>query len=69
MNNNEKYFNFLDNLRESGAVNMFGATPYLRKTFKKLSEDEAREILKEWMHTYSERHTTTKVSINEILNR
>lgn len=52
----EKYFVFLDALRESGATNMFGACPYLIKGFPKLSEDETRKILIEWMDTFSERH-------------
>lgn len=52
----EMYFEFLDDLRESGVTNMFGATPYLRKAFKGLSEKEARSILTEWMKTFSERH-------------
>lgn len=29
----EKYFDFLDDLRESGVTNMFGATPYLIEEF------------------------------------
>ena len=33
MDSNEKYYEFLDNLRESGVTNMFGATPYLVKHF------------------------------------
>lgn len=53
---NERYFEFLDELRESGVTNMFGATPYLRKAFNELDEKEAREILKEWMKTIGERH-------------
>lgn len=28
-----KVFNFLNNLRDSGKVNMFGARPYIIKTF------------------------------------
>lgn len=47
-------FFFLDGLRESGAVNMFGATPYLMKAFA-LEEAEAKEYLKEWMSTFSKR--------------
>jgi uncharacterized heparinase superfamily protein len=54
--NKEKYFLFLDDLRESGKTNMFGATPYLRKAFVELNEKEAREILTDWMKTFGERH-------------
>ena len=56
MDANEKYYEFLDNIRESGVTNMFGATPYLAEAFSGLSEVEAREILKSWMDTFSDRH-------------
>jgi hypothetical protein len=52
----EIYFDFLDELRESGVTNMFGATPYLRKAFVELNEKDARDILTEWMKTFGERH-------------
>ena len=52
----ENYFEFLDNLRESGVTNMFGAVPYLTNVFPKLSDNEAAKVLKEWMATFSERH-------------
>jgi len=54
--NKEEYFLFLDNLRESGITNMFGAVPYLRMAFSELTEREAKNILIEWMKTFSERH-------------
>jgi len=56
MDANEEYYEFLDNLRESGVTNMFGATPYLIEEFSDLSQVEAREILKNWMDTFSDRH-------------
>ena len=56
MDSNEKYYEFLDNLRESGVTNMFGATPYLVEAFSDLPEVEAREILRSWMRTFSDRH-------------
>lgn len=52
---NEDHLNYLDELRESGVVNMFGAGPYLEEEFD-LSKQEARTILKEWMNTFGERH-------------
>lgn len=47
----EKYFEFLDNLRDSGVTNMFGALPYLQRDFPELALDEirAREVLTTWM--------------------
>jgi len=56
MNSNEKYYEFLDNLRESGVTNMFGATEYLMEAFSDLLEVKAREILRSWMKTFSDRH-------------
>ncbi len=49
------YFNFLDSLRDSGQTNMFGAAPYLMEMFD-LDRFEAKEIVVEWMQTFSERH-------------
>lgn len=48
-----KYWIYLENLKQSGVVNMFGAAPYLQKTFD-LSEEEATNILSEWMKNYNE---------------
>jgi hypothetical protein len=52
----EDYFKFLDALRLSGVTNMFGAAPYLQEAFPHLTKPEARNILKEWMRTFAERH-------------
>jgi len=46
---------FLDNLRESGAINMFGAAPYVSDAFG-VSKYEARDLVKNWMQTFDERH-------------
>lgn len=43
-----KEFLYLNRLRESGAVNMFGAAPYLADTFD-LDRKAARTVLLEWM--------------------
>lgn len=53
--NKTEYFEYLDALRETGAVNMFGAGTYLRDEFG-LNRKESRDIIIEWMQTYSERH-------------
>jgi hypothetical protein len=45
---------FLDELRESGEINMFGAAPYLSNIFD-LSEQEARKTLTYWMQTFGTR--------------
>lgn len=47
-----KYWIYLENLRKSGVTNMFGAAPYLEKSFG-LSRKEARDILSDWMKNYN----------------
>ena len=44
-------FEFLNELRESGSINMFGAGPILAFEFG-LDNNEARSILREWMESY-----------------
>ena len=46
------YWIFLEELRRSGVVNMFGAAPYLADEFD-LDEREARRILADWMNNYN----------------
>jgi len=41
-------FEYLCELRDSGAVNMFGAAPYLAEEFG-LDRREAKQVLLEWM--------------------
>lgn len=52
----EEHLIFLDNLRESGATNMFGATPYIENEFPELSRKEAKDLLLYWMDSFSERN-------------
>lgn len=47
-----KYWIYLEELRRSGIVNMFGAIPYLMAEFG-LSNREAMEILLDWMKNYN----------------
>ena len=46
--NSDMYYKFLDNLRDKGTTNMFGASPYLQQAFD-LEKKEARKILAKWM--------------------
>lgn len=39
---------YLNDLRDSGVTNMFGAAPYLQREFN-LSHTEARDCLSHWM--------------------
>jgi hypothetical protein len=59
MMNKEEYFVYLDNIRETGAINMFGAAPYLQEAFD-LDRYDAKDILLEWMDTFAERHKVTQ---------
>ena len=47
----ENYFNYLNELRESGVTNMFGAADYLVAEFG-IGKSEARKILAAWMKQY-----------------
>lgn len=50
----QEHLEFLDDLRESGETNMFGAGPYVQKEFG-VDRGEARDIVLYWMETFSER--------------
>lgn len=45
----EKYFSYLEELKKSGATNMWGATSYLQEEFPELSVKEAGNILVAWI--------------------
>ena len=49
---NKEHFAFLDDLRESGITNMFGAASFLQDEFADLSKSEARVILAMWMEDF-----------------
>jgi len=51
----DEHLTYLDQLRESGVTNMFGAGTYLREMFD-VSKQESHVILQYWMATFSERH-------------
>lgn len=46
-------FTYLNRIRESGEVNMFGAAPYLEMEFD-LDRREAKQVLMDWMQWVSE---------------
>ena len=48
---NKDYKEFLDGLRESGKVNMFGASPYLAEMFG-LDKSEAQSVVAQWMESF-----------------
>ena len=47
-----EYWIFLENLRRSGKVNMYGAAPFLTECFD-IDKHEARKILGDWMKNYN----------------
>ena len=51
----EEMLDYLDDLRESGITNMFGATPYIEDTFA-LSRKVSSACLLYWMTTFCDRH-------------
>ena len=48
----EEIFEYLDALRESGSINMFGAGPYLQDVFG-LTRAQAWEYLIDWMESFN----------------
>jgi len=52
----QEHLSYLDELRESGETNMYGARPWLRDAFPQLTKEQAGDVLTYWMHTFAERH-------------
>lgn len=49
----KEMFEFLNDLRESGSINMFGASPYLAEQFQ-LSNMESLNTLVKWTKHFNE---------------
>lgn len=47
-----EYYLTLEAIRRTGVVNMWGAAPYLKACYPKMSEKEAGEILCNWISNY-----------------
>jgi uncharacterized protein YciI len=47
----DEHLEYLDDLRESGETNMFGAGPFVANAFG-LDSKEAREIVTYWMDSF-----------------
>ena len=52
MEDNQKYYDFLIELRDSGVTNMWGAAPYLAEAFG-MSKQEAGKILVSWIESFN----------------
>lgn len=48
------YFEFLDDLRHAGSINMMAAAPYLAAEYPDLGKISARAVLTLWRHTFSD---------------
>lgn len=50
----DKYFRYLEKLRDSGETNMYGAAPYLQREFPELSFDpeRAKKVLIAWIESF-----------------
>lgn len=48
----DEHLEYLDELRESGITNMFGARPYLQRAFDMLDKKLAGKILTYWMESF-----------------
>lgn len=60
-------FEYLDDLRESGATNMFGAAPYVQANIG-VSSKEARKLLSLWMDTF-DGETSVEDRVAEVLSK
>ena len=48
----QKMFDYLEELRQSGDTNMYGASPYLQHAFA-IPDEKARDVLSRWMKFHS----------------
>lgn len=64
----KKYFDYLDQLRQSGETNMFGAVPYLQKQFFELALDreKAVQVLQTWMSGFESSQAQAEGYSSEI---
>lgn len=49
----KEVFQYLNELRESGATNMFGARRYIMEEFPLIESDEAKILLTTWMKVFN----------------
>lgn len=56
----DEHLTYLDELRKSGRVTMFGARPYLQRKFPELLGPEAAVTLAYWMETFEQRTVAQK---------
>lgn len=52
---NRTYYDYLDELRDSGLINMFGAAKFLAREFPELNYGQAVSVLRCWMESQVQR--------------
>ena len=57
-------YDFLDDLRDSGITNMFGAAPYLMEAFE-LNKSEAKRVLIDWIKQNKQMSNFDKIPFND----
>lgn len=50
----EEHRKYLNTLRRTGIVNMFGAGPFLMEAFPGMTTNESRSILTQWRENFTE---------------
>lgn len=51
----DAYYAYLDELRDSGLINMFGAARFLAREFPELNDGQAVSVLHCWMESHAQR--------------
>lgn len=52
---NRTYYEYLDELRDSGLINMLGAAKFLAREFPELGYAKAVSVLRCWMESHAQR--------------
>lgn len=50
----QEYYDFLEDLRQSGDTNMWSASPYLQDEFPELSSERVKEIHRDWIKAHDD---------------
>lgn len=64
----DAHLRFLDELRNSGTINMFGATEPLIEVFE-LDRTDAKRVLTYWMGSYQQRHAAPSGGFEEWMEK
>jgi len=63
----KQVFEFLNDLRESGATNMFGSRPYVMAEFPKLKQNEAQKLISLWMANFNIEGDYSQIEDKELI--